>query len=621
MKQFGKILKFELKGYMRNKIFVGITIFLVVAIAVVMFIPNISSAFKSEDEGTTNVGELPIMLVHAEDESLAGLVKEYFTGAFTGYNVTVAEGTVDDVKNKITSGEAECAFVMNSASSYTYYVNNLSMYDTNTAIADTMLQEVYRVNAMVQNGLTPEQASEIMSVQIESETTTLGKDQMQNFFYTYIMIFALYMVILLYGQMVATNVASEKSSRAMEVLITSAKPTGMMFGKVLASCIAGLVQLVAVFGSALIFYNINKDAWGDNMIVQSIFNIPVDLFVYMLVFFVLGFLIYAFMYGAIGSTASKLEDINTSVMPITFLFIIAFMVVMFSMTSGSVDTTLMKVCSYIPFTSPMAMFTRLCMSTVAWYEIALSIVILIGSTVGIGVLAAKIYRVGVLMYGNSPKITSIIKNKKYIGEDGYPAIVSDADYERAYNLKSQKGVKKVEYSPEVEYLKEIIVCSQCGKKLYRHATWSKREKWFCTNGCKNDIYVGDQEIFDAITDAFVKAKSNLQSVENDGKVETYNPSLAIVRQNNEINRLMDQSNVQFQTVKKLILQCVEMKFECCSENKSESHTVYIKESLERWDTDEAALSLMKKIVDTISLEKDGSITITLINQAKIIGRR
>ena len=68
-----------------------------------------------------------------------------------------------------------------------------------------------------------------------------------------------------------------------------------------------------------------------------------------------------------------------------------------------------------------------------------------------------------------------------------------------------------------------------------------------------------------------------------------------------------------------LLQCVEMKFECCSENKSESHTVYIKEGLKRWNTDEAVLSLMKKIVDAISLEKDGSITITLINQAKIIG--
>ena len=408
MKQFGKILKFELKGYLRNKVFVGITVFLVAAIAIAMFIPNIISLFKSDD-GTADATDPSVMLVYAEDSNLAELVKAYFTEAFTDYKVTVAEGTVDDIKAMITSGSAECAFVMNSASSYTYYVNNLSMYDMNTGVADTVLQEVYRINAMVQNGLTPEQAGEIMSVQIESNTETLGKDQIQNFFYTYIMIFALYMVILLYGQMVATNVAAEKSSRAMELLVTSAKPTSMMFGKVLASCIAGLTQLVAVFGSALIFYNINKSSWGDNVIIQSMFNIPVDLFVYMLVFFILGFLIYAFLYGAIGSTASKLEDINTLVLPITFLFIFAFFVVMFSMSSGSVDTVLMRVCSYIPFTSPMAMFTRICMSTVAWYEIAISVTILIGSTVGVGILSAKIYRVGVLLYGIPPKFGTIMK--------------------------------------------------------------------------------------------------------------------------------------------------------------------------------------------------------------------
>ena len=408
MKQFGKILKFELKGYMRNKVFVGITIFLVVAIAVVMFIPNIIAAFESDDEGDVTPTDLPTMLVYAEDENLSAIVKEYFGNAFVDYNVKVAEGSVDELKNDIISGNAECAFVMNSASSYTYYVNNLSMYDSNTAIADTVLQEVYRINAMVQNGLTPEQAGEIMSVQIESGTETLGKDQMQNFFYTYIMIFALYMVILLYGQMVATNVATEKSSRAMEVLVTSAKPTSMMFGKVLASCIAGFSQLVLVFGTAILLYNVNKEALS-NPLIASIFDIPIELFIYLIVFFVLGFLIYAFMFGAIGSTASKLEDINTSVMPITFLFIIAFMVVMFSMSSGSVDNTAMLVCSYIPFTSPMAMFTRICMSTVAWYEIAISIAILIGSTIGIGVLSAKIYRVGVLLYGTPPKFTNIIK--------------------------------------------------------------------------------------------------------------------------------------------------------------------------------------------------------------------
>ena len=409
MKQFRKILKFELSGYLKNKAFVGITIFLVAAIAVAMFIPNIISAFKPDDEGPVTPTALPVMLVWAEDSSLSGLVKDYFTEVFPGYKVTAAEGTVDDVKEQITSGSAACAFVMNSTSSYTYYVNNLSMYDYNTSTADAVLQEVYRVNAMIQSGLTAEQAGQIMSVQIESSTITLGKDQIQNFFYTYIMIFALYMVILLYGQMVATNVASEKSSRAMEVLVTSAKPASMMFGKVLASCMAGLIQLVAIFGSALLFYNINQSAWQNNVIIESIFNIPVDLFVYMLVFFILGFLIYAFLYSAVGSTASKLEDINTSVMPITFLFIISFFVVMFSMANGSVDTVLMKVCSYIPFTSPMAMFTRICMSTVAWYEIAISIAILIGSTVGLGVLSAKIYRVGVLLYGTPPKFGAIIK--------------------------------------------------------------------------------------------------------------------------------------------------------------------------------------------------------------------
>lgn len=410
MKQFGKILKFELKYYLKNKVFIGITAFLMVLIAVVMFLPRITASFKSNDASAdTTSSDFSVMLVKADDMSQADIVRETFAAAFTEYDVQVTDSDISTIKDKITSGDVECAFVMNGPTDFTYYVDNLSMYDMNCDIATGVLQQIFQMSAMIDGGMTPEEAASVMSIEINGEVESLGKDQMQNFFYTYIMIFALYMVILLYGQMVATNVATEKSSRAMELLITSAKPTAMMFGKVIASCIAGLIQIVAIFGSAFVFYNVNKSQWGDNPIVESIFNIPLELLVFMLVFFVLGFLIYAFMYGAIGSTASKLEDINTSVMPITFLFIIAFMVVIFSMTSGNVDNTAMTVCSYIPFTSPMAMFTRICMSTVPWYEVAISIAILIGSTVGIGFIAAKIYRVGVLMYGTTPKIGNIIK--------------------------------------------------------------------------------------------------------------------------------------------------------------------------------------------------------------------
>lgn len=409
MKQFEKILKFELKYYLKNKVFVGITVFLVLLITIVMFFPRIMDIFKS-DSGTDNTAsELAVMLVKAESPEQSAIMKEYFASAFTDYDVQSTDEEIDTIKDKILSEEAECAFVISGAASYTYYVNNLSIYDANTGIADEVMQNIYQMNAMIDSGMTPEQAGEIMAVQIDSTTESLGVDQMQNYWYTYIMIFALYMVILLYGQMVATNVATEKSSRAMEVLITSAKPTSMMFGKVIASCLAGIIQLIAVFGAALLCFNLNKSYWGDNMIVSSIFDMPPSLLGFMLIFFVLGFFIYAFLYGAIGSTASKLEDINTSVMPITMLFIIAFFVVMYSLASGNVDSILMKVCSLVPFTSPMAMFTRIAMSTVSWYEIIISIAVLIGSVIGVGFVSAKIYRVGVLLYGTTPKISSVIK--------------------------------------------------------------------------------------------------------------------------------------------------------------------------------------------------------------------
>ena len=407
MKQFGTILKFELKQYFNNKIFVGVTVFLVVLIAAVMFFPLFSSLFTSGENVDTE--DAPVMYVLADTPENTELIQQVFSQAFTGYDVQTTKEDVEWIKAQITEEKAKCAFVLNTLTSYTYYVDDLTMYDSNTAIADEVLQNAYRLSAMINSGIPAEEAQTIFATQIEHEIANLGKDQMQNFFYTYVMVFALYMVIMLYGQMVATNVATEKSSRAMEVLITSAKPTSMMFGKVIASCLAGFIQIVAIFGSSMLFFNLNKDYWGSNAIVASVFDMPIDLLIYMLIFFVLGFFIYAFLYGAIGSTASKLEDINTSVMPLTMLFIIAFMVVMFSMTGGSVDNIAMKICSYIPFTSPMAMFTRIAMSQVPFYEIMISIVILIASVIGVGVLSAKIYRVGVLLYGTTPKIGSILK--------------------------------------------------------------------------------------------------------------------------------------------------------------------------------------------------------------------
>ncbi len=429
MKQFSTILKFELKSYFKNKIFVGVTVFLMLLIAGVMFFPRISAMLEKRDseiaseqensaaeiadgQETDNSSGDSVIFVLTDIPEYEDMIHQAFTEAFPDCSVVTAEEDFAWIKEKVAEGLAECAFVIHDLTSYTYYVDNLSMYDFNTETADEILKNLYSINAMSARGISPEEAAEILTSPVSHETESLGKNQAENFFYTYIMIFSLYIVILLYGQMVATNVATEKSSRAMELLITSAKPASMMFGKVIASCLAGLIQLTAVFGSAFLFFNLNKSFWADNTIITSIFDMPLELLAYMLIFFVLGFFIYAFLFGAIGSTASKVEDINTSVMPLTILFVIAFIVVMSSMSSGSVDNTLMLLCSYIPFTSPMAMFTRIAMSTVPFYQIALSIGVLVVSVFGIGIFSAKIYRVGVLLYGTTPKIGSILKALK-----------------------------------------------------------------------------------------------------------------------------------------------------------------------------------------------------------------
>lgn len=419
MKQFGVIFSHELRTYLKNKVFVGITLVLVLVMAGVMFFPRIREAFDSQPEPDIPQGgevsgevpggdeDLPVMYLGGVGGNEA---VEIFSAGFPDYRIEPVEGSAQDLSQLVQEGLGECGFYLPSETEYVYYAQEVSLYDTNAQTAEALLKQVYQMKRMIEGGMTPETALEALQVQVTGEVVSLGSDQTQTFWYTYVMIFALYMAILLYGQMVATNVATEKSSRAMEVLITSAKPTSMMFGKVLASCVAGLLQLVVIFGSALVFYNLNSSFWGDSPIVGMLFDIPVSLLLYMVVFFVLGFLIYAFLFGAVGSTANKLEDINTSVMPISLLFIFAFIVVVSSMGSGNVDTLLMQVLSYVPFTSPMAMFTRIAMSTVPWYQVALSVAILAASVVGVGILSAKIYRVGVLMYGKPPKMTELFRS-------------------------------------------------------------------------------------------------------------------------------------------------------------------------------------------------------------------
>ena len=404
MRQFRTILGFELQNYFKNKIFVSVTIIIMLAVAGVMFYPRVASFFTQGNEA--GQGDRPIMLVATDSSELPTSTTEaVFRRSFPHYQIKVTTDRVEQVKEQVKSGKAKYALVL-SDTSYTYYVNGLAMADSNVATANSVVKDLYQLKILRRHGLSAEQTSQVMTVQIKPNVQNLGKDQTKNFYSAFIMIYVLYIAVMTYGQMVATNVASEKSSRAMELLTTSASPVAMMFGKIIASCLAGLTQLVGIFGSALLFYNLNRASWQGNQMINSIFNIPPDLLLYMILFFLLGFFIYGMMYGAVGSLVSKPEDIGSVAMPIILVFVIGFAVVMSSIEDPN-NAIGMKICSFIPFTSSMAMFARIAMGSVSTGEIALSIAILVVSTVLIGILAAKIYRAGVLMYGTRPKLRTI----------------------------------------------------------------------------------------------------------------------------------------------------------------------------------------------------------------------
>jgi ABC-2 type transport system permease protein len=259
-------------------------------------------------------------------------------------------------------------------------------------------------------GANAQQVQELLSTQPEVTLVATKNDGSVSQGYTYILMMLLYMTILIYGGVVSSSVAAEKSSRAMELLITSAKPGSLMFGKVLGVGTAGLCQMTIWAASAYIGYILSGRYWENSPMITSFFEGgDTRLLVYTLIFFILGYLLYSFLFGAMGSLVSRTEDLQITSTPLTMLVVAAFLISYFSTVFNYVDSTLMKVLSYIPFTSPLAMFIRILNNGAESWEIMLSIVVLIAGIAAVGVLAAAIYRVGVLLYGKPPKLGELFK--------------------------------------------------------------------------------------------------------------------------------------------------------------------------------------------------------------------
>jgi ABC-2 type transport system permease protein len=243
---------------------------------------------------------------------------------------------------------------------------------------------------------------DIATVQVVKGTEKKSEFE-RTFMTSFIFIMILYMTIYLWGLNVQRSIIEEKSSRVIEVLLSSLKPFDIMAGKIIGVGAVGLTQYAiwAVCGIGMTFY-----ALSSGQFAQYVSFSPVTL-IFFVLFYVLGFLFYSTIFAGIGAVCNSDQEAQQLQTPLSMCLAFTFVVPIAVMQNP--DGMFATVLSMVPFFAPILMFMRINILMPPVWQVALSIAILIGSILVAGVLAAKVFRIGILMYGKRPDVREIIK--------------------------------------------------------------------------------------------------------------------------------------------------------------------------------------------------------------------
>lgn len=426
MQSLMSIIRFTFMTRLRSKTFLVVSILFFLIITGVFNVPRLISMLDSGEDGASRAEAIGVLA--ASPEIVQGLTDYYGNQESPAYRIVDLSGldeqaarerlAADEIVGYLQFSTQEEGVIIPSAVYKSRGTMEFGVLDN----LQTALIAVKQQIAIEEVDLTSEQMEKLFApVRLSTEQVSLhsegGKtieEVMMAYLLVYIMIFFLYMAVMLYGQMIATEITAEKSSRVMEILISSVTPIKQMAGKLIGICLLGLVQLaffVAVIGANLFLIPGNADMISS--IGFDLSKLDPSLFAYFIIFYLIGYFTYGTLSAAIGSMVSRTEELNQAITPIMVLIIIAFFIAF----SGTQDpnTTLVTITSYVPFLAPLIMFVRIGMSDPAVWEIWLSIGIQIVAIWGLSWLSAKIYRTGVLMYGKRPSLKELWKAMKAYG--------------------------------------------------------------------------------------------------------------------------------------------------------------------------------------------------------------
>jgi ABC-2 type transport system permease protein len=293
-----------------------------------------------------------------------------------------------------------------------YRSRNVADQFTRNHIKDALTRAV-RDARLEERGIRPE-VMRAVNEPVDMKTEKVGggageaEDKGEGFALVFGTGFVIYLSILLYGQVVLGAVVEEKETRIAEILFSSIRPFPLMLGKLIGVSLVALTQF-AIWGLALALFSLYGVAALASGGVPVNFNlhIPASAFAYVLLFFALGYFLYASLYALVGSMVTTAQEGGQLAMPIILMLVVGFYLVFPVMRSP--DSPFAFWVSMVPFFAPITMLVRIMTQTPPGWQIALSLAIGFSTVALLVWLAGRVYRVGMLMYGKRATIPEVLK--------------------------------------------------------------------------------------------------------------------------------------------------------------------------------------------------------------------
>ena len=215
---------------------------------------------------------------------------------------------------------------------------------------------------------------------------------------------------------------------------------------------------------------------------------------------------------------------------------------------------------------------------------------------------------------NKNNVARLIDDLRYLGNEDYPQIVPAELYERVRTCREGRSAKKAELHSDIKLIKDKLVCGQCGKPFSRKNKWKTREKWICSSGCKCSVYLDDITIIRNINSVIANPMVCTLQGKN---ISSYTPTSNITRLTNDVNRMLEQTKIEFMTVANSILECASEKFDCCSIEVNDELTQLILEMFaEATGFNE---ELIAQTVEQIIIDENGKIKLRVKSGVEIKG--